>query len=55
MNAAPPAASGRVRESRGTCPIPRSPWNTSWLMLQADYDLKTLPNRQEIERVVRRA
>ena len=28
---------------------------TSWLMLQADYDLKTLPNLREIEKVVRRA
>jgi addiction module HigA family antidote len=28
---------------------------TSWLMLQADYDLKTLPNLREIERVVQRA
>ena len=25
----------------------------SWLMLQAQYDLKTLPNRKEIERQVR--
>ncbi len=24
----------------------------SWLALQADYDLKTLPNRKEIERAV---
>jgi addiction module HigA family antidote len=28
---------------------------TSWLMLQADYDLKTLPNLREIEKVVQRA
>lgn len=28
---------------------------TSLLMLQADYDLKTLPNLREIERVVQRA
>jgi addiction module HigA family antidote len=28
---------------------------SSWLMLQADYDLKTLPNLREIERVVQRA
>lgn len=28
---------------------------TSWLMLQADYDLKTLPNLLEIEKVVQRA
>lgn len=27
---------------------------TSWLMLQADYDLKTLPNLREIEKVVQR-
>jgi antitoxin HigA-1 len=25
----------------------------SWLVLQANYDLKTLPTRQDIERVVR--
>jgi addiction module HigA family antidote len=28
---------------------------SSWLMLQADYDLKTLPTLREIERVVQRA
>jgi len=28
---------------------------TSWLMLQADYNLKTLPNLREIEKVVQRA
>ncbi|MFN7426727.1 MAG: HigA family addiction module antitoxin [bacterium] len=28
---------------------------TSWLLLQADYDLKTLPNLREIEKVVQRA
>jgi len=28
---------------------------TSWRILQADYDLKTLPNLREIERVVQRA
>jgi antitoxin HigA-1 len=28
---------------------------TSWLMLQADYDLKTLPNLRAIEKVVQRA
>lgn len=28
---------------------------TSWLMLQADYDLKTLPNLREIEKVVQQA
>jgi addiction module HigA family antidote len=28
---------------------------TSWLMLQADYDLKTLPDLREIEKVVQRA